>query len=98
VYKDQPYFPPRWENAPAFPANMAAVWDRHFGSVQKTTGRAVVIGEVHASPDFPAQPHRTAKLSLLISLAASTRGTTSSGKILLLATLCSADSALSTSD
>lgn len=45
VYKNQPYFPPRWQDSPAFPANMVQIWDRHFGSVQQATGRAVVIGE-----------------------------------------------------
>ena len=43
MYKDQPYFPPRWEGA--FPDNMIQVWDRHFGFVQQSTGRAMVVGE-----------------------------------------------------
>ena len=59
VYKDQPYFPGRWQEAPGFPANMAQVWDRHFGTVQQATGRAVVIGEVPAPP----KPSRSAQPS-----------------------------------
>ena len=31
---------------PAFPQNMPAVWDAHFGFVQRTTGVPVVIGEI----------------------------------------------------
>jgi endoglucanase len=36
----QPYF-----NDPTFPANMPAIWDAHYGTVNTKTGQAVVLGE-----------------------------------------------------
>jgi len=36
----QPYF-----NDPTFPNNMPAIWDAHWGTVNKKTGQAVVLGE-----------------------------------------------------
>jgi len=36
----QPYF-----SDPSFPANMPAIWDAHWGTVNKKTGNAVVLGE-----------------------------------------------------
>lgn len=36
----QPYF-----SDPTFPANMPAIWDAHWGTVNKITGQAVVLGE-----------------------------------------------------
>eukprot|EP00026_Physarum_polycephalum_P010483 Phypoly_transcript_10647.p1 GENE.Phypoly_transcript_10647~~Phypoly_transcript_10647.p1 ORF type:complete len:339 (+),score=28.35 Phypoly_transcript_10647:226-1242(+) len=44
----QPYF-----NDPTFPANMPAIWDAHWGTVNQKTGQAVVLGEWGGQLDNP---------------------------------------------
>ncbi|KAL3896580.1 MAG: hypothetical protein SGPRY_013239 [Prymnesium sp.] len=61
VFRDQPYFPTCQgagcvSQSPPFPANMPAIWDRHFGSVAEESKQAVVVGEASQLPRTPQPP------------------------------------------